>query len=297
MNNQELISIIKNQHFKDGLNDTIIPSLKVFYSSRTTQKLPVIYEPALFVILQGEKIVFIDKKAIKYDSSSYLISSTFMPISGQITEACKDKPFLSLQITFTMKQILEAVEYFIIKPQKTNDTRLAISSYTISDNLFEPVSRFVSLLKTPNDITALAPLYLKEILYRLLISHNNIELKQLAYIEGNAYKISQAISFINENLFKNISIEEIATNINMSVSSFHKHFKIITAISPLQFIKKQRLQKAKNLMLIENMDITGASYYVGYQSVSQFSREYSDYFGLNPSNDIKNFKQQLVEKS
>lgn len=297
MNKQELISIIENQHFKEGLNDTIIPSLKVFYSSNTTEKLPTIYEPALFVILQGEKIVFIDNKAIKYDSASYLISSSFMPVSGQITQASKEKPFLSLQITFTIEQILEAIEYFIVTPQKTIDTKLAISSYDISDDLFEPISRFVLLLKKSNDIAALSPLYLKEILYRLLISHNNLELRQFAYIEGNAYKISQAISFINENLFENISIEEITNNINMSVSSFHKHFKIITAVSPLQYIKKQRLQKAKNLMLIENMDITGASYYVGYQSISQFSREYSDYFGLNPSSDIKNFKKQLIEKS
>lgn len=297
MNKQELISIVENQHFKEGLNDTIIPSLKVFYSSNTTEKLPTIYEPALFVILQGEKIVFIDNKAIKYDSASYLISSSFMPVSGQITQASKEKPFLSLQITFTIEQILEAIEYFIVTPQKTIDTKLAISSYDISNDLFEPISRFVLLLKKSNDIAALSHLYLKEILYRLLISHNNLELRQFAYIEGNAYKISQAISFINENLFENISIEKIANNINMSVSSFHKHFKIITAVSPLQYIKKQRLQKAKNLMLIENMDITGASYYVGYQSISQFSREYSDYFGLNPSSDIKNFKKQLIEKS
>ena len=290
MNSQfeKLLGLVKNQSLQEGINHTLVPSLNIFKSSNTTGKLHTVYEPSLFVIVQGAKIVIINDKKIMYDSSSYLISSTFMPVSGKIIEA----PFLSLQITFTFEQIFEAIEQFSIKPQKITETKLAMSSYEMTDNLLNCVYRLVSLLNTPEDAKDLSSLYLKEILYRLLISNNNIELKQFAYAKGNAYKISNAIAYMNDKLFDNLQIDEIAEYINMSVSSFHKHFKIITSVSPIQYIKKQKLQKAKSLMLSENMDVSGASYYVGYQSVSQFSREYSSYFGVSPSIDIKNFKEQ-----
>lgn len=122
-----------------------------------------------------------------------------------------------------------------------------------------------------------------------------MELKQLAYVHSNAYRISKSISYINENLCDYLSVDELVQNVHMSISSFHKHFKTITSVSPLQYIKIQRLQKAKNLILSDNMDITGASYEVGYQSASQFSREYSRYFGISPRLDIKNIKSKWSE--
>ena len=285
---KKIEEIIQSQALVEGINKTLIPSLDVFKSSTTTQNLKTVYDPSLFVIIKGSKVTIIDNKEIEYNSFSYLLSSSFMPVSGKILEA----PFLSLKISFTFEEIFEAINRFSIKVEKSNKTELAISSYEMTDNLLDSIYRLVSLLNSPQDIDGLSSIYLQEILYRLLISNNNIELKQFSYMEGNAYKISKAIVYINENMFENIQIDDIAQYVNMSISSFHKHFKNITSVSPLQYIKKQRLQKAKNLMLSENMDVSGASYYVGYQSVSQFSREYSSYFGVSPSIDVKNFRQQ-----
>ena len=287
----KLLTFLEEQKLEEGINQTIIPSLRIFKSSNVTQLLHTVYEPSLFVIVQGRKIVSISRKNIEYDSSKYLCSSSFLPVSGKITKASKEEPFLSLQIVFSFEQIFAALESFIIKPQEKSDTSLALCSYTLRENLLDVVTRLTFLLKEEKDIAALEGLYLKEILYRLLISDNNMVLRQLAYIEGNAYKISTSISFINNNLCEYLAIEELAKSINMSVSSFHKHFKALISVSPLQYIKIQRLHKAKKLMLSSNMDITGACYHVGYQSASQFSREYSKYFGITPSLDIKNIKK------
>jgi len=292
---ENLLHLIQMQSLKEGINHTLIPSVNIFKSSNTTQTLQTIYEPSLFIIIQGKKLVTINNQTIEYDSSSYLISSSFLPVSGKITQASENKPFLSLQIIFNLKQIFETIEQFSIKAKKTTHTKLAISSYNITENLLDATYRLVNLLKNPEDINALSDLYLKEILYRLLISNNNIELKQLAFAEGNAYKVYQTILYINDNLFDLIFIEDLAKSVNMSISSFHKHFKTITSVSPLKYIKIQRLQKAKSLMVSENMDITGASFSVGYQSPSQFSREYTSYFGISPSLDIKNIKQQWIK--
>ncbi|MCD4757008.1 MAG: AraC family transcriptional regulator [Arcobacteraceae bacterium] len=292
---ENLLHLIQMQSLKEGINHTLIPSVNIFKSSNTTQTLQTIYEPSLFIIIQGKKLVTINNQTIEYDSSSYLISSSFLPVSGKITQASENKPFLSLQIIFNLKQIFETIEQFSIKAKKTSHTKLAISSYNITENLLDATSRLVNLLKNPEDINALSDLYLKEILYRLLISNNNTELKQLAFAEGNAYKVYQTILYINDNLFDLIFIEDLAKSVNMSISSFHKHFKTITSVSPLKYIKIQRLQKAKSLMVSENMDITGASFSVGYQSPSQFSREYTSYFGISPSLDIKNIKQQWIK--
>jgi len=292
---ENLLHLIQMQSLKEGINHTLIPSVNIFKSSNTTQTLQTIYEPSLFIIIQGKKLVTINNQTIEYDSSSYLISSSFLPVSGKITQASENKPFLSLQIIFNLKQIFETIEQFSIKAKKTTHTKLAMSSYNITENLLDATYRLVNLLKNPEDINVLSDLYLKEILYRLLISNNNTELKQLAFAEGNAYKVYQTILYINDNLFDLIFIEDLAKSVNMSISSFHKHFKTITSVSPLKYIKIQRLQKAKSLMVSENMDITGASFSVGYQSPSQFSREYTSYFGISPSLDIKNIKQQWIK--
>ncbi len=227
---ENLLHLIQMQSLKEGINHTLIPSVNIFKSSNTTQTLQTIYEPSLFIIIQGKKLVTINNQTIEYDSSSYLISSSFLPVSGKITQASENKPFLSLQITFNLKQIFETIEQFSIKAKKTSHTKLTIFSYNIAENLLDATYRLVNSLKNPEDINALSNLYLKEILYRLLISNNNTELKQLAFVEGNAYKVYQTILYINDNLFDLIFIEDFAKSVNMSISSFHKHFKTKTLL-------------------------------------------------------------------
>ncbi|MEY4504099.1 MAG: hypothetical protein RL154_392 [Pseudomonadota bacterium] len=283
--------IVKPDELLDGLNYTGIPSLRIFKSSNTTKLLQTAYEPSLFIILDGSKIVIFGNKTLKYDHNNYLVSSVLLPVSGKITKASTDKPFLSLQITFTMEQLFNAINDFSINLLKQSKTEFAVLSSEVTENLLYPVYALVKLLKSPQDIKALENQYLKEILYRLLITDNNLALQQLVFIENNAFKIAKTISYINENLYENLNMDELAKYSNMCIAAFHKHFKNITNVSPLQYIKIQRLQNAKKLIISSNMDISEASFYVGYKSVSQFSREYSRYFGISPSEDIKQTKQ------
>ena len=198
--------------------------------------------------------------------------------------------FLSIQIVLSQEDIFQALEEFSMNINKIDTTNFSASTYKLDDNLKNCVLRLMTLSQKPQDIEILSKIYLKEILYRLLVSNQNIELQQLAFIESNSYKISKAISFINQNLHETFLMDDIAKSVNMSISSFHKHFKTITGISPLQYAKKLKLLEAKRLMTLENMDIEGAAFYVGYQSTSQFSREYSSYFGMAPGKHKKLLK-------
>ena len=290
MNN--LLEIVQKMPLAEGLNDTNISFVKIFTSTNCEEVLQNIYEPSLFIILQGSKIVVIGERVFEYDSSSYFISSTYLAVSGKIMQATKEEPFLSIQILFPQEQIFQAIEDFSLSLKKITSTNFSASTYLLTEDLKDSVLRLLKLTLEPKDIEVLSKIYLKEILYRLLVSNENIELQQLAFIESNSYKISKAISFINKNLYETFLIDDIAQLVNMSVSSFHKHFKTTIGISPLQYTKRLKLQEAKRLMILENMDIEGASFYVGYQSTSQFSREYSKYFGIAPAKHIKNLRER-----
>lgn len=286
----QLKQIVRKMDLEEGINKTNIPFVKVFKSSSSGEVLHSVYEPSLFIILQGSKTVMVGDKIFEYDTSSYFISSNYLAVSGKVTQANPKEPFLSIQIVFSIEQIFQALEEFSVSLNKVNTTSFCASIYSLDYNLKDSILRLVKLNKRPKDIEVLSKIYLKEILYRLLVSNQNIELQQLAFIESNSYKISKAITYINQNLYETFLMDDIAKSVNMSVSSFHKHFKTITGISPLQYTKKLKLQAAKRLMTLENMDIEGAAFYVGYQSTSQFSREYSSYFGIAPSKHIRSLK-------
>ena len=291
-----LSSYINKKATQEGINDTPIPFVKFFKSTSKNILLHTVYEPSLFIITQGAKIVILGTKTIEYDSSSYLTSTSYLPVSGKITKADFTKPFLSIQITFDIELIFELLQQIVQEPQESIKISCALSSYQVTHGLLEILMRLIDLMESPEDIEVLAPLYHKEILYRLLKTNNHPEFRQLAYLEGNAYKVSQVISLMRADMFEPLSVCELAKSVNMSTSAFHKHFKNMIAMSPIQYRKVQRLHEAKRLMISENLDVSGAAFYVGYESVSQFSREYSKYFGLSPSRDIKILKQQFNVK-
>lgn len=288
---QKLRNLVIQEKLIEGINNTNIPSMIIFKSSTITNELQTVYEPSLFVILQGEKIVSIGEKVITYNNTSFLISSTYLPISGKIIKATQNEPFLSLKISFTLEEIFDAIKEFSITMNKDKSS-FALSSYKLNEELLDIVFRLFKLSKEGKETEILTKIYKKEILYYLLFVNKTIELLQLSFIEGNTYKISKAINLINKDLHEHLSIEDIAKEINMSVSSFFKYFKTFTALSPLQYRKIRKLQEARRLMITQNMDISGAAFQVGYLSTSQFSREYTSYFGINPSVDIKNFKKE-----
>ncbi|MGD9970120.1 MAG: AraC family transcriptional regulator [Sulfuricurvum sp.] len=289
-----LIETVERLTTSEGINYTPIPYLRLFRADSISQPLHTVYEPSLFIILQGSKSVLVGNQTYVYDRNSYLISSVRLPVSGQILDASPEKPFLSLQIVFDPLHICSMVEKVTLPKQTPNpNTTLAIASQTMDEELSEVIIRLGKLLQKPYEIDVLAPLYQQEILYRLLQSENLNSLRQFAVPESNAARLSKIIPKLHNDLSEPLSIRQLADEAKMSVASFHKHFKSLTAMSPMQYRKSSRLQEAKRLMLLEGMEASEAAFQVGYESPSQFSREYARYFGLPPSKDIKQRQESL----
>ncbi|TGE34763.1 AraC family transcriptional regulator [Desulfosporosinus fructosivorans] len=291
---KELASLISKHASAEGKQHTIIPTLQLLRASNVSEHLHSIYEPSLIVIAQGSKIVMLGDEAYQYDAASYLVSSVHLPIVGRIIEATPQKPYLCVQINFRTDQILDVVkETDQIWTGKTDSGRGLVVNKT-NTALLDAVLRFVRLLDTPQDIHMLSPLITREILYRVLQDDQGNVIKQFAINGSHSHSIGKIIKLINDDFAKPLRIEELASKANMSTSSLHSQFKRVTAMSPLQYQKMIRLQEARRLLLTDSsMDAADVGFQVGYESPSQFSREYARMFGLPPISDVKQLRDSL----
>jgi AraC-like DNA-binding protein len=290
---KELASLMNNLVFSDGIHTTDIPTLRLVRASNISEPLHAIYEPSLLLITQGSKIVMLANESYQYDPLSYLVTSVHLPICGQIIQATPQEPYLCIQLSFSINQILDIIkESDLILKNKMDSGRGLVVNKT-SPNLLDAVLRLVRLLETPRDIPILSPLIIREILYRILLDDQENFIKQFAIIGSHAHSIAKVIKLINNDFFKPLRIEELAAKANMSASALHNHFKKVTAMSPLQYQKLIRLQEARRLLLSESSDAAEISYRVGYESPSQFSREYARMFGLPPISDVKRLRDSL----
>ena len=288
---RELTRLIEKHIKIDGTHETEINHLNIIRASTLTEPLHSIIEPSVCFIVQDSKLVMLGEELFHYDSSQYLVTSVHLPIRGKITEADEEKPYLCIRLGFTTEQILEAVAN-----QKEADSypprRAMLVNKTTSD-MTDALVRLLKLLDSPKDIPVLAPLYQKEILYRILQNEDGDQIKQFAILGSHAQAIKEVIQIINHAYAKPLRVEELAKSVNMSLSSFHHYFKSITGMSPLQFQKMVRLQEARRQMLSEGLEAAEAAFQVGYESPSQFSREYSRMFGLPPKSDVRKIQDNL----
>lgn len=254
------------------------------------------YKPCLCIIVQGAKEVFLAQESFRYSPSDYLVASVDLPVFGKVTEASPDVPYLALTLEFTPSQILEVIRDFNFQGEKKETARRGMFVNPIESPMLDAVIRLARLLENPNDIQVLAPLYTKEILYRILQGQHGSWLEQIAIEGSSSYLIRDVIEQIMNNYDRSFRIEELAEIANMSVSSLHRHFKEVTAMSPIQFQKQLRLQKARQLLLSESTDAADVAFRVGYESPSQFSREYSRMYGFPPIEDIKRMKEQFEHR-
>ncbi|MFC3053172.1 AraC family transcriptional regulator [Kordiimonas pumila] len=294
MAQNDLTQLIEKYSITDSVYQTEIPSLRLIKMLSANIKMPTIYNPSLCIIAQGEKSVSLGAEAFSYGPSQYLVVSVDLPIIGQITKTSIEKPYLSLQIDIDPHQIGDLVSQATLKPSANTCRGLFVGN---TDNaMADSVLRLVKLLETPADIPVLAPLALREIYYRLLNSPYGNEIAQLTLNGSNIQRISSVIQLLKENFTKQIRIEDMAATAKMSLSSFHNHFKSITAMSPLQYQKRLRLTEARRIMLVNDTDAASAAYSVGYESTSQFSREYARMFGAPPMKDINTIKGKPLEQ-
>ncbi|WP_242063261.1 AraC family transcriptional regulator [Nostoc sp. FACHB-892] len=262
-------------------------------SSKPTESQISVLKPAFCVIAQGSKDVLLNDELFHYDSGHYLISTLDLPIMSNVVEASEEKPYLNLRIDLDPALVAAVMIESGIETKKSSTGVKAMDVSPVDADLLDAVVKLVKLFDTPDEMKFLAPLIIREIIYRLLKGKQSARLGQLITTEGDAQRISRVVKQIRENIDQPLKIEDTAREIGMSVSGFHQHFKSVTAMSPLQFQKQIRLQEARRLMLGENMDVAIASFRVGYDDASYFSREYKKLFGIPPHRDIAKLRSNL----
>lgn len=231
----ELAKIIEGHTGRDGSQMTAIPSLFFSRYSNDTGPNYGVHKPSLCIVVQGMKEVFLSQELYRYGPADYLVASVKLPITGQVTEASSDVPYLALKLEFTPSEILEVLREFQMGVDKKENAKRGMYVSKTEPSLLDAVTRLARLLDTPKDIKVLAPLIVKEIIYRVLQGEHGDMLKQIAIEGSSTLQISDVIEHIMNNYEKSFKIEELAEIANMSVSSLHRHFKEITAMSPIQF--------------------------------------------------------------
>jgi AraC-like DNA-binding protein len=289
---KKLAYIIDKYSRKEGENETPIPGVFLFRASTTDAALPSVYNPCLCIIAQGHKQVMLEKEIYRYGPSQYLTVSVDLPLMNRITKASKDAPYLLLKIEINVQQLSELLIHLNHSGRTNSRTERGIFVGDIDETMGDSVLRLARLLESPEEIPVLASQTLREVIYRVLCKDYGDLVAQVALKGSHMQRIASAIQKIKSDFHQSIAIEELAELAGMSLSSFHAHFKTVTAMSPLQFQKSLRLIEARSLMISKDMDAAGAAYQVGYESPSQFSREYARMFGAPPGRDIGILKRR-----
>jgi AraC-like DNA-binding protein len=271
----------------DGLHITEIPSLHMMRATATSEPIHSMYAPSLCFIVQGAKSAALGQEIYHYNPTTYLVTSVHLPIKSEITEASPEVPFIGLHLEFTPDQILDILQHTDLAWPEESEPGSGIFVGKTNSQLLDALLRLVKLFDQPAEIPILAPLITREILFRVLQGEQGHLVKQFAVIGSHSHAIAKAIQLIHRDYSKPLRVEELAKEVNMAASSFHKHFKQVTALSPLQYQKRIRLQEARHLMISEKMGAADAAFQVGYESPSQFSREYARLYGLPPKSDLK----------
>ncbi len=278
-------------------NPSAIPSLSFFREDGPTEPFSAVYEPCMCMVVQGAKRVMLGNESYVYNPHQYLIASVDLPTFVQVIEASKEKPLLGLKLTLDMQQISQMLidSNFPHHRAQKSDHAMATSEITLP--MLSAFQRLIDLLDEERDIQMLAPIIQKEIIYLLLVGEQGARLRQIAAAGSQSQQVARTIEWLKNNFSQQFRIDDLASQAHMSTSSFHNHFRAITAQSPLQYQKHLRLHEARRLMLAESLDAATAAFQVGYESPSQFSREYNRLFGAPPLRDISNLMQGVVGRS
>lgn len=277
------------------LRKTPVDGLSLFRREETSAPLTGMYEPSVCLIAQGAKRVHLGEDTYIYDTEHYLFSAIHLPVMAQVIEASPNKPYLGLRLTFDYREIVQLMADSQLPAARTQKTESGLVIGSLNLPLINAFQRLVDLLHTPEDIPVLAPVFRREIFYRLLVGEQGAKLRQLATIGTQSQQIAQVVSWLKANYKLPLKIDSIARMANMGVSTFHNHFRRMTGLSPLQYQKQLRLQEARRLMLLEHKDASSASIEVGYESPSQFSREYRRLYGAPPVQDMMLFRQKAAK--
>jgi AraC-like DNA-binding protein len=271
------------------------PGLHFRRCSRPTERIHGFHEAAFCVIAQGSKELILGEERFRYDPAHYLITTVDLPMIGQVIEASPERPWLRVRLVLDPSVVTSVmVESGIVPPRGDGTGVKSIDVSRLDADLLDATLRLVRLIDTPAQYRVLAPLVIREIVYRLLTGAQGSRMHQLARFSGQAHRMVRAVEKLRENFNKPLRIEGVARELGMSVSGFHAHFRAVTAMSPLQFQKHLRLQVARRLMVSEGLDAAEAGYRVGYDDPSYFSRDYKRHFGEPPMRDVERLRERAI---
>ncbi len=296
---EELVERIARAIRDDGTARPL-PGLHLYRHSVPLEQVYSVVEPSLCVVAQGSKEFLLGESRYRYDPAHYLLSTVDLPSVGQVVEASKERPFLSLRLeldpALVNSVLVEASHSSHASLPDPAEVR-AIAVSPVDVHLLDAIVRLVRLLDCPADACVLLPLITREIIYRLLVGEQGARLRHLSLLGGYTSRIARAIERLGQDFDQPLRIEQLARELGMSVSGLHHHFKAVTAISPLQFQKRLRLLEARRLMLGEDLDAASAAFRVGYRDASHFNREYKSLFGVPPMRDVQRLREAARESA
>ena len=267
---------------------TAVPGLTLSRRTGPTAPASGTYEPSVAVLAQGSKRVTLGQTTFIFDESRFLLTSLDLPIIGEVMEASEEKPFLGLLLKFEMPVVRDLLSREEIVQATSNSPAIATGETT--PEMLDACCRLVGLLDKPQDVPFLSGLIQREIIYRILQTPAGARLRAIATLGDQSNRTAKAIAWIRTNYAKALRVEELAQVAGMGVSTFHHHFRLLTAMSPLQYQKQMRLQAARGRMLTDGLDAASAAFEVGYESATQFNREYSRFFGQPPMRNIRTLR-------
>ena len=273
---------------------TDIPGLSLHRRSAPTPPCRTTYHPGIIVVAQGAKQVNLGQKSFIYDESHYLLTAVDLPIVSWVARATKKVPCLVLSLKldiFLVRELLSRDEIHVVEAPPDSP---AMSIGETTPEFLNACCRLLDLLDSPQDIPFLSGLIQREIIYRILRGPEGARLRAVATLGDQSHRTAKAIAWIAANYAKTLRVEELAQLSSMGVSTLHHHFRILTSMSPLQYQKQLRLQSARSLMLNNGLDAASAAYEVGYESPTQFNREYSRFFGQPPIRDIRALQTSTI---
>ena len=278
----------------EGDNPTGIPGLSLYRRSEPTACASAAYQPSLVLFVQGKKRINLGRTTYLCDESNFLLTSVDLPVVSQVIAATPEKPILALLFRLEMSEVRRILsEHELPIPPEPSDPRgMAVGVSSVE--LLDACSRLVDLLDTPADIPFLASLIQREIIYRLLRSPQGKHLRAIATLGEQSHRTARVVSWLRANYARQLRVDDLAAMAQMGVSTLHHHFRSLTAMSPLQYQKHLRLHVARERMLADGLDAASAAFEVGYESASQFNREYSRFFGQPPMRDVKARRQAIA---
>lgn len=285
---QQLVAMIARHAPEDGRHLSAIDFLSFGRSAKPTSLSHVATWASFALVAQGQKALRMGDDVMHYGAGDLLLVTLDMPVQSCVVLATPEKPNLGVGITINETRLMRYLEHFPLQHiGATVSNERGITVHKVAPPLVDAVIRLIELLDQPQDIPALAPLIEQEIFYRLLTGPEGPRILNMALTERPGNKVARAARWLRENFHQPLKMDQLASSVGMSISSLHHHFKSVTAMTPMQYQKQLRLNEARRLMLIEKLDAGTAGYRVGYQSASQFSREYSRFYGQSPARDVR----------